>query len=36
KLVKCGGISLLVQNTSWMLLLLLSLSLLQALDFISL
>lgn len=36
KLVKCGGISLLVQNTSWMLLLLLSLSLLQATDFISL
>ncbi|XP_031200779.1 thy-1 membrane glycoprotein [Mastomys coucha] len=36
KLVKCGGISLLVQNTSWMLLLLLSLSLLQAMDFISL
>ncbi|XP_021492592.1 thy-1 membrane glycoprotein [Meriones unguiculatus] len=36
KLVKCGGISLLVQNTSWLLLLLLSLSLLQAMDFISL
>ncbi|KAM5246074.1 thy-1 membrane glycoprotein isoform 2-T2 [Ctenodactylus gundi] len=36
KLVKCEGISLLVQNTSWLLLLLLSLSLLQATDFISL
>ncbi|XP_028722155.1 thy-1 membrane glycoprotein [Peromyscus leucopus] len=36
KLVKCGGISLLIQNTSWLLLLLLSLSLLQATDFISL
>lgn len=36
KLVKCGGISLLVQNTSWLLLLLLSLSFLQATDFISL
>lgn len=36
KLVKCGGISLLIQNTSWLLLLLLSLPLLQAMDFISL
>ncbi|XP_003418243.1 thy-1 membrane glycoprotein [Loxodonta africana] len=36
KLVKCEGISLLVQNTSWLLLLLLSLPLLQAMDFISL
>ncbi|KAG3286735.1 thy-1 membrane glycoprotein [Ictidomys tridecemlineatus] len=36
KLVKCEGISLLAQNTSWLLLLLLSLSLLQATDFISL
>ncbi|XP_021063641.1 thy-1 membrane glycoprotein [Mus pahari] len=37
KLVKCGGVSLLGQNTSWLLLLLLlSPSLLQALDFISL
>ncbi|XP_049976074.1 thy-1 membrane glycoprotein isoform X2 [Alexandromys fortis] len=36
KLVKCGGISLLVQNTSWLLLLLISLSLFQAMDFISL
>ncbi|XP_059122835.1 thy-1 membrane glycoprotein [Peromyscus eremicus] len=36
KLVKCDGISLLLQNTSWLLLLLLSLSLLQATDFISL
>lgn len=36
KLVKCDGISLLIQNTSWLLLLLLSLSLLQATDFISL
>ncbi|XP_058926603.1 thy-1 membrane glycoprotein [Kogia breviceps] len=35
KLVKCGGISLLIQNTSW-LPLLLSLPLLQAMDFISL
>ncbi|XP_007456331.1 PREDICTED: thy-1 membrane glycoprotein [Lipotes vexillifer] len=35
-LVKCGGISLLIQNTSWLLLLLLSLPLLQAMDFISL
>uniref|UniRef100_A0ABI7YUJ9 Thy-1 membrane glycoprotein n=2 Tax=Felidae TaxID=9681 RepID=A0ABI7YUJ9_FELCA len=36
KLVKCEGISLLAQNTSWLLLLLLSLPLLQAMDFISL
>ncbi|EGV96908.1 Thy-1 membrane glycoprotein [Cricetulus griseus] len=36
KLVKCDGISLLVQNTSWLLLLLISLSLFQAMDFISL
>ncbi|KAL1782179.1 thy-1 membrane glycoprotein [Sigmodon hispidus] len=36
KIVKCDGISLLVQNTSWLLLLLLSLALLQATDFISL
>lgn len=36
KLVKCGGISLLAQNTSWLLLPLLSLPLLQAMDFISL
>ncbi|KAM5226951.1 thy-1 membrane glycoprotein [Hipposideros larvatus] len=36
KLVKCGGISLLAQNTSWLLLVLLSLPLLQAMDFISL
>ncbi|XP_048196949.1 thy-1 membrane glycoprotein [Perognathus longimembris pacificus] len=36
KLVKCEGINLLAQNTSWLLLLLLSLSLLQATDFISL
>ncbi|ELK12074.1 thy-1 membrane glycoprotein [Pteropus alecto] len=36
KLVKCGGISLLTQNTSWLLLPLLSLPLLQAMDFISL
>ncbi|XP_015994889.1 thy-1 membrane glycoprotein [Rousettus aegyptiacus] len=36
KLVKCEGISLLTQNTSWLLLPLLSLPLLQAMDFISL
>ncbi|XP_042636303.1 thy-1 membrane glycoprotein [Orycteropus afer afer] len=36
KLVKCKGISLLTQNTSWLLLLLLSLPLLQAMEFISL
>ncbi|KAM6157729.1 thy-1 membrane glycoprotein [Rhynchocyon petersi] len=36
KLVKCKGISLLTQSTSWLLLLLLSLPLLQAIDFISL
>nr|XP_056716707.1 thy-1 membrane glycoprotein [Euleptes europaea] len=36
KLEKCAGISLLVQNTSWLLLLLLSLPLLQAVDFVSL
>ncbi|XP_062950161.1 thy-1 membrane glycoprotein [Cynocephalus volans] len=36
KLVRCEGICLLAQNTSWLLLLLLSLSLLQATDFISL
>lgn len=36
KLEKCAGISLLIQNTSWLLLLLLSLPLLQAVDFMSL
>ncbi|XP_006895679.1 PREDICTED: thy-1 membrane glycoprotein [Elephantulus edwardii] len=36
KLVKCEGISLLTHNTSWLLLLLLSLPLLQAMDFVSL
>ncbi|XP_039352804.1 thy-1 membrane glycoprotein [Mauremys reevesii] len=36
KLEKCAGISLLIQNTSWVLLLLLSLPLLQAVDFVSL
>ncbi|XP_077161414.1 thy-1 membrane glycoprotein [Paroedura picta] len=36
KLAKCSGISLLIQNTSWLLLLLLSLPLLQAVDFVSL
>uniref|UniRef100_A0A8D0H282 Thy-1 membrane glycoprotein n=1 Tax=Sphenodon punctatus TaxID=8508 RepID=A0A8D0H282_SPHPU len=36
KLAKCAGISLLIQNTSWLLLLLLSLPLLQAVDFVSL
>ncbi|XP_019402620.1 PREDICTED: thy-1 membrane glycoprotein isoform X1 [Crocodylus porosus] len=36
KLEKCAGISLLIQNTSWLLLLLLSLPLLQAVDFVSL
>lgn len=36
KLVKCGGISLLAQDTSWVLLLLLSLPLLQAMDLVSL
>ncbi|XP_017535294.1 thy-1 membrane glycoprotein isoform X1 [Manis javanica] len=36
KLVKCEGINLLAQNTPWLLLLLLSLPLLQAMDFISL
>ncbi|KAB0389594.1 hypothetical protein E2I00_012124, partial [Balaenoptera physalus] len=36
KLVKCGGTSLLTQNTSWLLPLLFSLPLLQAMDFISL
>ncbi|XP_015266471.1 PREDICTED: thy-1 membrane glycoprotein [Gekko japonicus] len=36
KLVKCAGISVLIQNTSWLLLLLLSLPLLQAVDFVSL
>ncbi|XP_068411819.1 thy-1 membrane glycoprotein [Eschrichtius robustus] len=36
KLVKCGGTSLLTQNTSWLLPLLFSLPLLQATDFISL
>lgn len=35
-LVKCGGTSLLIQSTSWLLLLLLSLPLLQAMDFVSL
>ncbi|XP_062995067.1 thy-1 membrane glycoprotein [Elgaria multicarinata webbii] len=36
QLEKCAGISLLIQNTSWLLLLLLSLPLLQAVDFVSL
>ncbi|XP_038609768.1 thy-1 membrane glycoprotein [Tachyglossus aculeatus] len=36
KLARCAGISLLIQNTSWLLLLLLSLPLLQAVDFVSL
>ncbi|XP_036715976.1 thy-1 membrane glycoprotein [Balaenoptera musculus] len=36
KLVKCGGTSLPTQNTSWLLPLLFSLPLLQAMDFISL
>ncbi|XP_048368394.1 thy-1 membrane glycoprotein [Sphaerodactylus townsendi] len=36
RLEKCAGISLLIQNTSWLLLLLLSLPLLQAVDFVSL
>uniref|UniRef100_A0A8V1A569 Thy-1 membrane glycoprotein n=2 Tax=Gallus gallus TaxID=9031 RepID=A0A8V1A569_CHICK len=36
KLEKCAGFSLLIQNTSWLLLLLLSLPLLQAVDFVSL
>lgn len=36
KLEKCAGFSLLIQNTSWLLLLLLSLPLLQAMDFVSL
>lgn len=36
KLEKCAGISVLLQNTSWLLLLLLSLPLLQAVDFVSL
>ncbi|EMP29015.1 thy-1 membrane glycoprotein [Chelonia mydas] len=36
KLEKCAGVSLLIQNTSWLLLLLLSLPLLQAVDFVSL
>ncbi|XP_004689230.1 PREDICTED: thy-1 membrane glycoprotein [Condylura cristata] len=36
KLVKCKGISLLAQNTSWLLLFLFSLPLLHAMDFISL
>ncbi|KAM6432215.1 thy-1 membrane glycoprotein isoform 1-T1 [Liasis olivaceus] len=35
-LARCAGISLFVQNTSWLLLLLLSLPLLQAVDFVSL
>lgn len=35
KLVKCGGISLLAQDTLWLLLPLLSLPFLQAMDFIS-
>uniref|UniRef100_A0A8B9G112 Thy-1 membrane glycoprotein n=1 Tax=Amazona collaria TaxID=241587 RepID=A0A8B9G112_9PSIT len=34
KLEKCAGFSLLIQNTSWLLLLLLSLPLLQAVDFV--
>lgn len=36
KLVKCRGVGLLAQDASWLLLLLLSLPLLQAMDFISL
>ena len=36
RLEKCAGISLLIQNTSWLLFLLLSLPLLQAVDFVSL
>uniref|UniRef100_A0A8C8VI18 Thy-1 membrane glycoprotein n=1 Tax=Pelusios castaneus TaxID=367368 RepID=A0A8C8VI18_9SAUR len=36
KLEKCAGISFLIQNTSWLLLPLLSLPLLQAVDFVSL
>nr|Q07212.1 RecName: Full=Thy-1 membrane glycoprotein; AltName: Full=Thy-1 antigen; Flags: Precursor [Gallus gallus]AAA11889.1 Thy-1 glycoprotein [Gallus gallus]AAC42216.1 Thy-1 glycoprotein [Gallus gallus]prf//1906310A thy-1 glycoprotein [Gallus gallus] len=36
KLEKCVRLSLLIQNTSWLLLLLLSLPLLQAVDFVSL
>ncbi|XP_062816855.1 thy-1 membrane glycoprotein [Anolis carolinensis] len=36
RLEKCAGFSVLIQNTSWLLLLLLSLPLLQAIDFVSL
>lgn len=36
KLVKCRGVGLLAQDASWLLLLLLSLPLLQAMDFVSL
>ncbi|KAJ6650253.1 hypothetical protein lerEdw1_013468, partial [Lerista edwardsae] len=36
RLEKCAGVSLLLQNTSWLFLLLLSLPLLQAVDFVSL
>ncbi|XP_034261495.1 thy-1 membrane glycoprotein [Pantherophis guttatus] len=36
QLAKCAGISVFIQNTSWLLLLLLSLPLLQAVDFVSL
>ncbi|XP_072835365.1 thy-1 membrane glycoprotein [Pogona vitticeps] len=36
RLQKCAGMSLLIQNTSWLLVLLLSLPLLQAVDFMSL
>ncbi|XP_067421167.1 thy-1 membrane glycoprotein [Emydura macquarii macquarii] len=36
KLERCAGVSLLIQNTSWLLLPLLSLPLLQAVDFVSL
>uniref|UniRef100_A0A8C6XXE3 Thy-1 membrane glycoprotein n=1 Tax=Naja naja TaxID=35670 RepID=A0A8C6XXE3_NAJNA len=35
-LARCAGISVFIQNTSWLLLLLLSLPLLQAVDFVSL
>ncbi|XP_032094334.1 thy-1 membrane glycoprotein [Thamnophis elegans] len=36
QLARCSGISVFIQNTSWLLLLLLSLPLLQAVDFVSL
>ncbi|XP_039206573.1 thy-1 membrane glycoprotein [Crotalus tigris] len=36
QLARCAGISVFIQNTSWLLLLLLSLPLLQAVDFVSL